>query len=94
MQPENVREYEMVRQEMSSVKDCITKYIGFVLGGSGAAIFLIARMGHNTGEKVLIMNDYETCLICYAITTIINFVLLILFYKFHSHNRFEVTVNY
>ena len=33
MQSENVKEYELVRAEMITVKDCITKYIGFVLAG-------------------------------------------------------------
>jgi len=37
MQSENVKEYELIRDEMSTVKDCITRHIGFVLGGSGVA---------------------------------------------------------
>ncbi|MEW6657671.1 MAG: hypothetical protein AB1424_03325 [Thermodesulfobacteriota bacterium] len=88
MQSENVKEYEMVREEMSSVKDCITKYIGFVLGGSGAAVFLIARMGQNLNKENLQIYDFESGFVCLSLSIIINFVLLILFYKFHSHNRF------
>ncbi len=82
MQSENVEEYKLVRAEMITVKDCITKYIGFVLGGSSAAVYGIALMGKNSDNQLLMMP------VCFAISIIIHFVLLVLFYKFHSHNRF------
>ncbi|NWG75029.1 MAG: hypothetical protein HXY24_10550 [Rubrivivax sp.] len=82
MQAENVKEYELIRGEMITVKDCITRYIGYVFGGSGAAIYGMARM-----EKTPISYS-EMVLIAFSLATIISFVLLILYYKFYSHNRF------
>ncbi len=44
MQNENEKEFELIRKEMISVKDCITKYLGYIFAGSGAAIYGLARM--------------------------------------------------
>lgn len=82
MNSENVKEYDLIRQEMISIKECITKYIGFVLGGSGVAIYAIISMGDFSA------NFYEKAFTCLLLSIIISFVLLILLYKFLSHNRF------
>ena len=82
MKPENVKEYDLIRQEMISVKECMTKYIGFVLGGSGLAIYAILSMGHSSARF------YEIAFTCFLLSVIMSFVLLILIYKFFSHNRF------
>lgn len=82
MQSQNVREYELVRQDMVEIKECITKYMGFVLGGSGAAIF---------GLSALKFSTQECFALAYAssfLTVSITLVLFLLFYKFTSHNRF------
>ena len=84
MDPKNIQEYKLIRQEMITVKDCITKYIGFVLGGSGIAVYGIAHGAPNLGK----FGYFATFIICFSLSTIINLVLLILFYKFSSHNRF------
>lgn len=81
MQTENITEYQLLRDEMATVKDCITKYIGYVLTGSGVAIYGMARMGQ------IPTNNNETAITAIALSVIVNFVLLILFYKFYSHNR-------
>jgi hypothetical protein len=82
MQSENVEEYKLVRGEMLTVKDCITKYVSFALGGSAAAIYGMARIvAYKPG-------NYELAIISPALSLMISFVLLILFYKFYSHNRF------
>lgn len=78
---QNYREYKLIRQEMLNLKDCITTYLGFVISGSGAAFFglmLIAK-----AEKITPALVYLPL----AISAIISLVMLILFYKFNSHNR-------
>jgi len=82
MQFENIKEYELVRSEMITVKECITKYLGFALGGTGAAIYGRALI------RSLHVDSFALNIIYPALSLIISFVLLILFYKFHSHNRF------
>jgi hypothetical protein len=82
MQTENITEYQLLRDEMATVKDCITKYIGYVLTGSGAAIYGMARMGQ------IPTNDSALAVTSVALSVILNSVLLILYYKFYSHNRF------
>jgi len=51
MQPENLREYEIIRNEMFTVKDCITKYIGYVFAGFGAAIYGLVRIGFDPQDS-------------------------------------------
>ena len=82
MKEQNVKEYELVRQEMITVKECITKYIGFVFGGTGLAVYGMIAVGHSK------ISLYEIAFTCFTLSMIISFVLLILFYKFNSHNRF------
>ena len=83
MKSENVKEYELVRQEMITVKECMTKYIGFVLGGSGVAAYIIVGAVGQSAAKM-----FETAFICLVLSIIMTFVMLILCYKFFSHNRF------
>ena len=82
MQAQNLTEYELVRTEMTCVKDCMTNYIGFVLGGSGLALFGVISLGMFT--KNLLGLAYVSIFL----STLISLVLMILFYKFNSHNRF------
>ncbi len=81
MQRQNIREYELLRTEILSIKSCITSYMGYVLGGSGAALFGLAIIGRQA-ENVVVL--------AYApggVSVVITLVLLVLFYKFNSHNR-------
>lgn len=82
MQHENITEYKLIRKEMLNLKDCITNYIGFVLGGSGAAVFVLFSI---SGPSASVFGKAYTALV---ISTIISLVLMILIYKFNSHNRF------
>ena len=83
MQRENIKEYELVRHEMLTVKDCITKYISFVLGGVGATVVLLARSGDRSHFSSL-----EISIMSFSLCIIIDFIMLVLIYKFKSHNRF------
>lgn len=44
---ENVKEYELIRQKMITLKECITKYIGFILGGTGLAVYGMVTMSRS-----------------------------------------------
>lgn len=82
MQNQNIREYELMRDEMINLKDCVTTYMGYVLGGSGLAIFGLASLAATFSyvEAVVFAS--------LILSIIISLILLILFYKFNSHNRF------
>lgn len=93
MENNNIREYEILRSEMLSVKECITNYIGFMLGGSGiASISVIGIVGvgsKNIGGIINLENMLSLfSMLSLFISLLISFVLLIIFYKFTSHNRF------
>lgn len=79
MQPENVDEYKLVREEMLVLKNCITNYVSIGLGGAGAAIAAYAVLP--TRE------DSTLALSALALALIITLILNVLVYKFHSHNR-------
>lgn len=82
MQTQNLGEYEFIRKELTELKNCITTYTGFVIGGSGITFFGAAALTES--EK---LND--NIVFAFLISSIIvSLVLMILFYKFASHNRF------
>jgi hypothetical protein len=82
MRPENIKEYELLRNEMVTVKECITKYLGYVLGGSGLSVYGMVTLVQGN------LKPFFIALMSFAFAIIMSFVLLILFYKFSSHNRF------
>jgi len=63
---------------MINLKDCITKYIGYVFAGSGAMIYGLAK----------VENPSEVTFISASFSMLVSLVLVVLFYKFNSHNRF------
>ena len=82
MENGNLREYEAVRKELADVKACATQYIGFVLGGSGLALF---------GFGLLAKESVSSFALIYspmALSIMVTLILFILYYKFNSHNRF------
>lgn len=82
MQKQNLGEYEFIRKELTELKNCITTYTGFVIGGSGIAFFGSSALTES--EKL-----NENIVFAFLISSIIvSLVLMILFYKFNSHNRF------
>jgi|GEM_PF-5869847 len=82
MEKQNLREYELIREEMLSLKNCITNYMGFVIGGSGVAYYGLVSItnGSNSFSRIA----YAPLFLSFIVTS----VLLILFYKFNSHNRY------
>lgn len=81
MQSQNLKEYEFIRDEMLRIKECITTYIGFVIGGSGVAFLGLANISNNIEQHTLI--SFTSFLLSFTVTL----VLSILFYKFNSYNR-------
>jgi hypothetical protein len=82
MQRPNVEEYRLLREELQSLKNCMTTYVGFSLVGTGASI---------VGLTVFALEkpNYQGLTIAsITLAMIITMVLGILFYKFHSHNRY------
>ena len=78
----NIDEYQFIRNEMLNLKNCITTYIGFVLGGSGIAFLGFAAIAKETTKYCLLSFSSLT------LALIISIVLLVLLYKFNSHNRY------
>jgi hypothetical protein len=82
IQSDIAKDYELVRQEMTNLKDCITNYMGFVLGGAAVTIYGLIYEGLAKGHFM------EVAYMSLIVSVILSFILLILFYKFHSHNRY------
>jgi hypothetical protein len=86
MQTSSLKEYESIRLEMRDVKDCITKYVGFTFGGSGVAVVgLVAVYQLATGAEG---TSFRIAIGCMALSALLPLILLVLVYKFNSHNRF------
>lgn len=85
MEISNAQEYHSIRSEMQNLKNCLTNYFGFVLGGFGISFFGFNILEKYTGFYNIAEPIAFTSLIL-AIT--ITMVLQIIFYKFNSHNRF------
>ncbi len=82
MQSQNLEEYRLIRQELQSLKDCITNYFGFILGGTGIAVLGLGTLFIKGTESHIIVY------ISFLISLLVSFVMFILFYKFNSHNRY------
>jgi hypothetical protein len=82
MTSQTLREYQLIREEMKLVKECMTTYVGFVLGGTGLAVYGLTSLG---SKDVGYLGMAYTA---FMMSLLVALVLLILFYKFHSHNRF------
>ncbi|MCA9730693.1 hypothetical protein KC799_01095 [candidate division KSB1 bacterium] len=82
MQKQNLDEYRFIRNELEQLKNCITAYMGFILGGSGVAFFGISAVAKIPDSHNALAYS------CFLISYVIPLVLLILFYKFNSHNRY------
>lgn len=83
MQKQNIREYEIVRSELVNIRNCITNYIGFLIGGSGFAFIGLVFVVNYSQEKLLAQVGIPLVL-----STLITMTQMILFYKFLSHNRY------
>ncbi len=85
MQKQNVTEYKMMRSEMETLKKCITDYMGFLfllVGGTFSAWGAIAAL--SKGKMSYPPIGYASL----GISVIAVLMLLILVYKFISHNRY------
>ena len=82
MRRENVKEYELLRNEVRDVKNFITSYMGFSLGGSAFAFIVIDNS--SAGDAI----SPFVAFIPISIALVITLVLLIIYYKFNSHNRY------
>jgi len=74
-----MEELNILRAELLNLKDCITKYLGFIFAGLGASIYGLARLNEITS----VYASYFSL----TISNIVTFIAIIFFYKFHSHNR-------
>jgi hypothetical protein len=83
MQPQNVKEYETIRAELKALKECITAYVGFVIAGSATAFYGLAEQMTKPDARPL--GIAASSLILAIVSTL---VLMLLNYKFNSHNRY------
>ncbi len=83
MNKQNNAEYAYVRSEIRDVKGCITTYMGYLLGGSGFACFGLVSLSKN-GDAPLQYLSYAS----FSMALIISMVVLLILYKFTSHNRY------
>jgi len=75
-------EYRLAREEMMSLKDCITTYMGFTLGSAGVVAVCLTIL-----SRALPQDPLWIGLSCLVISILITCVASVLFYKFTSHNR-------
>lgn len=83
MQPQNLEEYKGLRTELTTLKECITTYVGFIAAGAAVSFWGLADKMTEPEENRLGM-ALAAVLLAIAST----FVLLLLSYKFTSHNRY------
>jgi hypothetical protein len=79
MQAQNAREYQAVREELTTLRQCVTNYVGFVLSGSAVAFWSL------TGKISEPMQAGEAAIVLAMVSML---VLFLLSYKFTSHNRY------
>jgi hypothetical protein len=83
VQIQNVKEYSAIRGELTTLKNCVTNYVGFVIAGSAAAFYGLA--GKDTAAA---SGRWEVAITSVLLAIVSALVLLLLSYKFKSHNRY------
>lgn len=81
MQKQNLSEYAFIRKELAALRNCITTYMGFVIGGSSITLISTIMLSKE------IINNSNAALVFFISSLMVSLVLIILFYKFNSHNR-------
>ena len=82
MQKQNIREYELARKELFDIRNCITTYVGFVIGGSGVAFMGITLLSNRIFDPLINIG------LPLVMSVLLSMVQTILYYKFTSHNRY------
>jgi hypothetical protein len=82
MELSTLKEYIYIRDEMQNLKNCITNYVGFVLGGSGIAF--IGFQFTKADDRLTEISAFVSI----VLAIILSLVLSIILYKFNSHNRY------
>lgn len=78
----NVKEYEILRQEVLEVRNCIRSYLNILVGGSGLGFIAISFLKANQ------LSPRVSLFLTLSILLTITAIYYILLYKFISHNRF------
>ena len=78
----NIKEYELIRQEMESLKDRLTKHMSFAIGSSGLLFLAIQTVDIKTQDNLTIS------MICIFTALIITAFFYLSIYKYNSLNRY------
>jgi hypothetical protein len=78
----SIDEYKLIRDELLKLKDCITTYVGFAVAAAAPAFwFLIGKVDRQSASLPMAVGGL-------ALAAVYEAVLLLISYKFTSHNRF------
>lgn len=76
----SVKEYELLDKEVQTIRDCITRYIGYIIGSNGIAYLMFG---------IPQFNKYiQPDIVLGVVLVIVTAIYYILDYKFASHNRY------
>ena len=78
------KEYLRIREEAESVKICMTDYVKFLVLGIGVAFYAWGNSVVTVAPEKL----WIIALSAFCIAVISGLLLLVLIYKFISHNRY------
>ncbi len=81
MEPQNVDEYKGLRHEITTLKSCITTYIGFVFLVVSTAFWQLAK-------EIPFRPKPTMAVVALVLGLGLKLVLFLLLYKFNSHNRY------
>ncbi len=84
MQQQNIIEYKLIRAEITSLKKCITDYLGALFVGAGIIFSAWGGISLIKENTSLLPIAYSAC----SISLVSLSILFILIYKFISHNRY------
>jgi hypothetical protein len=82
----NKDEYQIIRGEMQRLKNCITTYMGWVLGGFGLSVISTYAVRDSLFEDGVVDNAAPVAVALLLLAITISMVLYVIFYKFNSHN--------
>ena len=91
----SAKEYQILKNEVVGIKDCITKYVGYIIGSNGIAFLIFSSIKNNSNTDstqsthlINISDIIQPDIVLVAEIIIILSIYYIINYKFASHNRY------
>jgi len=80
----SIEEYKLLKVDIIEIKQCITRYVGYIIGSNGVAFLIFGYLKRGETGSMAFSDTTVLIIQCFIITSL----YYVLVYKFKSHNRY------